>query len=120
MVASTLPALALAAAILDVTVGYPPALYNAIGHPVTWMGAWLSWLEARLNVAGLGFSARRAAGGIALIAYLAPVAAALPAQQSLDRHVRAVALGLERDGLEAGRAAVSMIVGRNPRTLDEA
>src|SRR5437763_7087273 len=114
MSASTFPALALAAAILDVTVGYPVALYNAIGHPVTWMGAWLGWLETRLNVSSLGFATRRAAGLLALVAYLAPVAlvtivlaywlpvgvvgfvvlallaAPLPAQQSLDQHVRAV------------------------------
>jgi adenosylcobinamide-phosphate synthase len=144
MSGSTFPALALAAAILDVTVGYPGALYNAIGHPVTWMGAWLGWLETRLNVSALGFAARRAAGVFALLAYLAPVALVtialtywlpagpfgfavlallatpLPAQQSLDQHVRAVALGLERGGLEAGRAAVALIVGRNPRALDEA
>ncbi len=108
------------------------------------MGAWLSGLETRLNVAALGFTARRAAGVFALIVYLAPVAlatvgvasllpagpvafvvlaavaASLPAQQSLDQHVRAVALALERDGLEAGRAAVAMIVGRNTSALDEA
>jgi adenosylcobinamide-phosphate synthase len=137
-------ALALAAAILDVTVGYPAALYNAIGHPVTWMGAWLSRLEAWLNRAALGFEARRAAGVFALLAFLLPVAIAtvgvmyllpagpigfvilallassLPAQQSLDRHVREVAIGLERGGLAGGRSAVAMIVGRNPMALDEA
>jgi adenosylcobinamide-phosphate synthase len=108
------------------------------------MGAWLGWLETRLNVSSLGFATRRAAGLLALVAYLAPVAlvtivlaywlpvgvvgfvalallaAPLPAQQSLDQHVRAVALGLERDGIEGGRAAVAKIVGRNPRALDEA
>ena len=136
--------LALAAAILDVSLGYPLALYRAIGHPVTWMGAWLAAIEKRLNSAELAFPARRAAGMLALVVYLAPVAlvtaglshiapagpvgfvflailaASLPAQQSLDSHVREVALGLERGGLTAGREAVSMIVGRNPSTLDEA
>ena len=136
--------LALAAAILDATVGYPPALYRAIGHPVTWMGAWLKRLEAKLNSPSLDFAARRAAGLIALIVYLAPVliltlaltrlapsgalgfaglallASSLPAQQSLDEHVRAVAKALENEGLEGGRYAVSMIVGRNVNTLDEA
>jgi adenosylcobinamide-phosphate synthase len=136
--------LALAAVIVDVTVGYPPALYRAVGHPVTWMGAGLSALEVRLNRPTLGFSARRGAGVFALLLYLgvvgvaagllsalavlgpvgfvalAALASSLPARQSLDQHVRAVALGLERGGLEAGRAAVAMIVGRNVRTLDEA
>src|SRR6185312_13039683 len=35
-------------------------------------------------------------------------------------HVARVALALERDGIDAGRAAVSHIVGRDPDALDEA
>jgi adenosylcobinamide-phosphate synthase len=136
--------LALAAAILDVTVGYPEALYRAIGHPVTWMGAWLSALETRLNRLTDNFMTRWTYGAIGLLAYLAPIAvvaeliselapsgvigfailailaSSLPAQQSLDRHVRAVAVALERQGLTEGRAAVAMIVGRNSQSLDEA
>jgi adenosylcobinamide-phosphate synthase len=136
--------LALAAAILDVTIGYPQAVYRAIGHPVTWMGALLAALERRLNRPTLGFSVRRASGVLALALYLGVVAVAaglvssfapsgpigfaalailasvLPAQQSLDRHVRAVAEGLEQGGLAAGRTAVAKIVGRNPATLDAA
>ena len=42
------------------------------------------------------------------------------AQRSLHDHVRAVADALDHDGLDAGRKAVSMIVGRNPAHLDEA
>jgi adenosylcobinamide-phosphate synthase len=138
------PSLALAACLLEAAVGYPEPLYRAIGHPVTWMGAALGALEARLNRATLSFAARRAAGVFALAAYLAPVAAlaggatllapaglagfaalallaaSLPAQRSLDAHARAVADALERDGLAAGRAAVARIVGRNVETLDEA
>ena len=137
-------AIALGAAILDVTVGYPDALYRAIGHPVTWMGAWLSPLEARLNRSADNFMTRRSHGVVALLAYLAPVAlvsqllsslappgvfgfailailaSSLSAQQSLDRHVRAVAVALERGSLTQGRAAVTMIVRRNPESLDEA
>jgi adenosylcobinamide-phosphate synthase len=44
----------------------------------------------------------------------------LIAQRSLYRHVAAVAEGLETGGLEAGRKAVSMIVGRDPEQLDAA
>jgi adenosylcobinamide-phosphate synthase len=108
------------------------------------MGALLAGLERRLNRPALGFSVRRAFGVLALVLYLGVVgvcaalvssfapsgavsfaalailASVLPAQQSLDRHVRAVAEGLEQGGLAAGRAAVAKIVGRNPATLDEA
>ena len=136
--------LALAAALLDVTVGYPQAVYLAIGHPVTWMGAFVAALERRLNRPTFAFTVRRASGVFALALYLGAVgvgaglvsslapsgavgfaalallASSLPAQQSLDRHVLAVARGLEQGGLAAGRLAVAKIVGRNPETLDEA
>ena len=140
---ATLPLLAAALA-FEAAFGYPTPLYRAIGHPVTWMGAWLAWLERRLNVAKQPFEARRMAGVVALILLLLPVgavaalfawaaphnwigflilaclAASLPAQRSLDTHVREVAEALEREGLVGGRRAVSKIVGRNPDALDEA
>ncbi len=55
--------------------------------------------------------------GVLLLALLA---ASLPAQRSLHDHVRAVAIALERDGVEAGRRAVGMIVGRDTAVLDRA
>ena len=136
--------LALAALMLEALVGYPALLYRAAGHPVTWIGAWLAWLDKRLNRPGMGFAARRALGALALLITLAPVAfacvaatrllaplgafgfavlallaASLPAQRSLHAHVRAVADGLDQ-GLDEGRRAVAMIVGRNPDVLDAA
>jgi adenosylcobinamide-phosphate synthase len=126
-------ALALAAVILEAAIGYPTVVYRLIGHPVTWMGALLSWLESKLNQSRNG----RALGIVALLVLLAATAAAaviieqipvllilpassLIAQRSLHQHVAAVAEALEREGLQAGRTAVSMIVGRNPDRLDEA
>jgi adenosylcobinamide-phosphate synthase len=43
------PRLAFAALVIEALAGYPDALYRAIGHPVTWMGAWLAALDRRLN-----------------------------------------------------------------------
>jgi adenosylcobinamide-phosphate synthase len=136
--------LALAALIVEALVGYPAPLYRAIGHPVTWMGRCLGWLEAGLNRANFGFVTRRAAGVVTLCLYLGPVAlvawaatrvcisggmlgfaalallaASLPAQRSLTVHVSAVAEGLDA-GLDEGRRAVAQIVGRNPDVLDGA
>jgi len=136
--------LALAALIVEALIGYPAPLYRAIGHPVTWMGRWLAWLEAALNRADAASATRRAAGVLALCLYLAPVAliswaatrlgvsagplgfaalallaASLPAQRSLAVHASAVAEGLDVS-LEEGRRAVAKIVGRNPDVLDEA
>ena len=136
--------LAFAALAVEALVGYPAALYRSLGHPVSWMGRWLAWLEVRLNDQNRSFQVRRTLGVLALILYLAPVAiaclaishvlirlgafgfaalallaASLPAQRSLDAHVGAVALAL-RASLTEGRRAVSQIVGRNPEALDEA
>jgi adenosylcobinamide-phosphate synthase len=144
----SLPLATLAAALLvEAIVGYPQALFRAIGHPVTWLGGWLAWLDRRLNRERAAAWQRRGAGVVcmaalvaaailpaalaqaaatawlprgAAVALLAVLASSLLAQRSLHSHVRAVADGLERDGLAGGRAAVSHIVGRNPQALDAA
>ncbi len=51
---------------------------------------------------------------------LALIASSLIAQRSLHDHVARVATALETGGVPAGREAVSHIVGRETRTLDEA
>jgi adenosylcobinamide-phosphate synthase len=136
--------LAAAAVLVEAAIGYPAFVYRAMGHPVTWMGRLLGLLERRMNRETDGFGRRRLAGVGALAILLAASAGAaffflwfvsnglvgivltvlaatsLIAQRSMYDHVRAVADALERDGLEAGRKAVSMIVGRNPDRLDEA
>jgi adenosylcobinamide-phosphate synthase len=136
--------LALSALMLEAAIGYPAFLYRAVGHPVTWMGALLTRLESRLNRRSVPAGERRFRGLLLLavllsvtvsaallldcVRALGPVGAvvvilastSLFTQRSLYDHVRAVAGALETDGLEAGRRAVSMIVGRNPSHLDEA
>ena len=114
-----------------------------IGHPVTWIGWLISGLEGRLNREKWSGNIRRMTGILTLMVLLAVVggvsygikwllsetligfvglvliASSLPAQRSLDEHVKAVAEGLEKDGLDGGRRSVAMIVGRNPDMLDE-
>ncbi|MDJ0388996.1 adenosylcobinamide-phosphate synthase CbiB [Roseomonas sp. E05] len=135
------------ALLIEAALGYPAALFATIRHPVVWIGALIAALDARLNRPALPSARRRRNGVLAVmllllagigpaallqtallallpaapaLALLALLAASLPAQRSLHDHVRAVAVGLEQRGLEGGRAAVAMIVGRNPQTLDEA
>jgi adenosylcobinamide-phosphate synthase len=136
--------LAFLALLIEALVGYPDWLVQAIGHPVTWMGRLIGLLDDTLNHESMSRASRRAAGTISLfivicitavIAYvlqrslfwlpLGVVFAALPAstlmaQRSLHDHVEQVATALEREGLVAGRKAVSRIVGRDPLALDEA
>jgi adenosylcobinamide-phosphate synthase len=51
---------------------------------------------------------------------VAVLASTLLAQRSLHDHVARVACALETEGLDAARAAVDHIVGRDPEALDEA
>lgn len=130
--------------LLEGLLGYPQALFRAIGHPVTWIGGLIARLDRSLNRQDWSFFVRRIMGVVALLILLGVtggialaldlglgqyaigllviivIAATLPAQRSLDDHVRAVADALEQDGVEGGRKAVSMIVGRKTDTLDEA
>ncbi|TCR64123.1 adenosylcobinamide-phosphate synthase CbiB [Bosea sp. BK604] len=140
----TLPLL-LAALVIEAACGYPQGLYARIGHPVTWIGALIARLDRGLNRDGDSFAQRRLAGVLALLVLLAItlatslaltafcralgpfgllplalIASSLLAQRSLHQHVARVAEGLEIGGLAEGRKAVSMIVGRNPESLDEA
>ncbi|CDZ72624.1 adenosylcobinamide-phosphate synthase CbiB [Neorhizobium galegae] len=136
--------LAFFALITERIVGYPDWLFRRIGHPVTWIGALISRLDRDLNRESDDFSARKRKGVFALLALLGItillglvieydlrmiplgpillvlIAASLPAQKSLESHVEAVATALRDGGLEAGRKAVSKIVGRDPEKLDEA
>ena len=141
---ASLPLL-LAALLIEAAIGYPARLFAWIGHPVTWIGALIGWLDRRLNRESMSFAMRRMAGvvallillGLALVASVALVAlcrlaeplALLPlallassllAQRSLYEHVARVAEGLGQGGLAGGRKAVAMIVGRDPESLDEA
>ena len=140
-------ALALVAVVTEAMIGYPDGVYRRIGHPVTWIGALIAWCDKRWNSAALSYDERRWRGiymlalllavgvlsGLAITALFEAifheavalvlggvVGSAMLAQRSLDVHVAAVATALESDGIEAGRRAVSMIVGRDTRALDEA
>ncbi len=130
---------ALIAVVLEAIAGYPDALYRAIGHPVTWLGRLIAWCDKAWNSERDGFEVRRAWGVATLVLLLAFSIAvgqvltdllpaficgifgtSLLAQRSLHQHVADVAEALEKRGVEEGRRAVSMIVGRDTSALDEA
>lgn len=140
--------LAVLAVAIEAGFGYPLALFAAIGHPVTWIGGLIGWLDRTLNDEAQPFDRRRILGAVALaltlgvsggsaaaaawlpqrlglpgpiaLGLLALIASSLIAQRSLASHVRAAAQALDSKGLHAGRQAVAMIVGRDVATLDEA
>ena len=63
--------LALAALLVEATIGYPAFVYRAIGHPVTWIGALLAHLEKRLNRSTAPDGQRRLLGVLVLVMLLA-------------------------------------------------
>lgn len=128
----------------DAILGDPPWLYRALPHPVVILGRGIDWLDRRLNRETAANVARRGAGALAVLILVGAAVAtgwilsaafahlpfgwvleglamsSLVAQKSLYDHVAAVARGLEQGGLEGGRKAVSLIVGRDPESLDDA
>ncbi|WP_457585900.1 adenosylcobinamide-phosphate synthase CbiB [Ensifer canadensis] len=133
-----------AALLLDRVVGDPDWLWSRLPHPVVFFGRAIAVFDGALNrhetlgagalklrgVAAIGLLLlasvlvgcilHRLFGTMGVLGYMleAVVVAVFLAQKSLGDHVGRVAEGLRRDGLEGGRAAVSMIVGRDPKTLD--
>jgi adenosylcobinamide-phosphate synthase len=137
-------AITLMALLIEASFGYPDRLVRAIGHPVTWLGQLIGWLDRTLNRETRSDTDRRIAGFLAAFCIVvAPaavtivveryllslpsgflavgvLASSLLAQRSLHDHVERVASALEQDGIDGGREAVSHIVGRDPQALDEA
>ncbi len=134
---------AFVAILFDRFLPYPDWLTRAIGHPVIWQGALISFLEKRLNQPGAAAWERRD-GGIVMLAILIAVslmvsaliglllrdlpyaflveallASTLLAHRELAGAVRNVALETKQS-LARGREAVAHIVGRDTSELDEA
>ncbi len=133
--------LLLLAIVLDAYLGDTPWLFKRARHPVAVLGSLIDWFDRKLNrdkrpemdrairgavtvlsvvgiTGGIGV-------GIAWLSFAHPLGwtielfcvVLLLAQRGLYDHVRAVKKGLE-ENLEAGRDAVSHIVGRDPAQLD--
>lgn len=132
------PWLVLGAGSIEAFVGYPRRLHAVVPHPVAWIGWALGLLDRTLNRGG---DVRRRLAGIATLLIVAGAAGAVGlaldraltgwglvlaaligslglAARSLHDHVAAVRRALDADDLEAARAAIGMIVGRDTAGLD--
>ena len=131
------------ALILDWLLGDMKWLFNRIPHPVVIIGKLIAFLEKKLNRQSRSVNNRLVRGAItsifvitlaalfgASLEYLADIipwfwvfnlwiVSVMLAGRSLYSHVGAVAKGFKENGLEGGREAVSHIVGRDPKTLDQ-
>ena len=54
--------LALAALLIEAAISYPQSLFALIGHPVTWIGQLIAWLDRPLNQDADTFATRRHRG----------------------------------------------------------
>lgn len=124
----------LIAIVLDAFFGDPNWLWNRLSHPTAIMGALVALLDRHLNkgknrkLKGVfalfvmlslsGFVAT----AIGKIPFATPVeiilTAILLAQNSLAKHITAIARALEI-GLAEARRAVALVVGRDAKSLDE-
>ncbi|AFL52762.1 adenosylcobinamide-phosphate synthase [Sinorhizobium fredii] len=132
------------ALIIDRLVGDPDWLWERLTHPVVLFGKAIGVFDAALNRGAADGGWLKMRGIVTILVLLASsivfgvvlnrlfdvlgalgfvleamTVAVFLAQKSLADHVRQVADGLRSDGLAGGREAVSMIVGRDPKTLDE-
>lgn len=135
----------LTALLVDRFIGDPDWLWRRLPHPVVLFGRTIGWVDRRFNRPDTPERQRRLAGAVSILLLLALaliagwclqlvfrsagfpgflvevlVVAVLLAQKSLSDHVLRVVAGLRQEGLAGGRAAVSMIVGRDPDRLDKA
>lgn len=132
------------ALLLDRLAGDPDWLWRRVSHPVVLFGKVIAQFEKWFNrqdasesrrerlgfgviatlmifsiVIGWAISALFLQMGILGLVLEVLIVAVFLAQKSLAEHVGKVATALRREGLDGGRNAVAMIVGRNPETLDE-
>lgn len=129
---------------IDAVLGWPERLFRLVGHPVTWLGRLIDFLDVVCNRDPDPLQLRRVAGmAAALIVIALAVALAWMVQaqlsagwsgmiiagilawpfvalRSLHDHVSAVARPLRLGDIKAARLAISRIVGRYPDSLDEA
>lgn len=128
---------------MDAVFGWPAGLFTRVGHPVTWLGRLIAALDERCNrdtdaprvrrlagavaasivialAAGVGWLLQSLVTGGCRIALVGIIAWPFVALRSLCEHVVAVARPLQAGELEAARAAVAKIVGRDPAMLDHA
>ena len=136
--------LLIAAIVLDALVGDPDWLWRRLPHPVTWFGALIGLCDRTFNRETASTGLRRAAGVAVVIVLVAiawfagvlverlvtllpygfvlipVIASVFLASRSLYDHVARVLNAFHSGGLEDARKAVSMIVGRDPDSLDKA
>ena len=134
----------LLALLIDRSIGDPDWIWRKVPHPVAAFGAGIKWFETRFNRKSISFRRRKWFGITTILVLLlvtfiiglfihrfllqlgftgiiieALVASIFIAQKSLVDHVGKVEKAFKQGSLAEARAAVSLIVGRETKNLDE-
>ncbi|MBI0168974.1 MULTISPECIES: adenosylcobinamide-phosphate synthase CbiB [Bartonella] len=134
----------LLALLIDRSIGDPDWIWRKVPHPVAAFGAGIKWFETRFNRKSMSPRRRKWFGIIAILILLlasfvvglfihklllglggagviieALVASIFIAQKSLVDHVGKVEQAFKQGSLAEARSAVSLIVGRETKNLDE-
>nr|WP_210326791.1 MULTISPECIES: adenosylcobinamide-phosphate synthase CbiB [Bartonella] len=132
------------ALLIDRSIGDPDWIWRKVPHPVAAFGAGIKWFETRFNRKSMSPRRRKWFGIIAILILLlasfvvglfihklllglggagviieALVASIFIAQKSLVDHVGKVEQAFKQGSLAEARSAVSLIVGRETKNLDE-
>ncbi|MFC7290424.1 adenosylcobinamide-phosphate synthase CbiB [Hirschia litorea] len=123
--------------------GWPDGVFKRIKHPVVWLGYIIQWFDTVLNKTKFSHQTRYILGALTTISTIAlstsiasaitytlppniwgliaqaVIASSLIASRSLYIHILNVLLPLLQNDIHQARNAVSMIVGRDPNSLDE-
>ena len=140
---SSIPAIIILALFIDLLIGWPNKLFITIGHPITWIGKAINFLEKALNKRQFPMIQKRALGILMICLLNFPILIGatflmsflkelpfniivqalliwpLLGVRSLYSHVHAVLLELEKDDLSSARITLSKIVGRDVKNLNE-
>jgi adenosylcobinamide-phosphate synthase len=135
--------LLLMALAVEAAVGDPGFIFRVVRHPVAVIGAAVDWFDRKLNREQRSDMDRAIRGAVVVAIIVVATGAigwgiawltrnhdfgviiefilliTLLAQRGLYDHVKAVATALNDEGVEAGRAAVAHVVGRDPSRLDD-
>src|SRR6202048_4248695 len=72
---------------IEAVLAYPAAVFRAIGHPVSWIGALIAALDSALTRPDYSFAVRRAAGVTTVLLLLAGSLAAGAALETVARDI---------------------------------
>tara|TARA_R110002126_G_scaffold116805_3_gene256373 strand:- start:2139 stop:3104 length:966 start_codon:yes stop_codon:yes gene_type:complete len=134
----------LAAIIIDALIGDPDWIWRKVPHPVVYFGYGINFADNYLNRDHWSAHVRKRNGALAILVLLfisiivgntmllllsgfgfwglmieAVLVSIFIAQKSLSDHIKRVIIPLSKGDIEGVRYAVSMIVGRDPKQLDQ-